>query len=323
MKEIKITNQEQNQRLDKYLMKYFNKAPKSFIYKMLRKKRIKLNTKKAEGSEILKDGDLIAMYLSPETIDSFTEEKTIEKADRNFMLIYEDDNILICSKPAGLIVHPDKENEKNTLNDQLLYYLYEKNEYDISKEASFKPAICNRLDRNTSGIVVLGKNLAAVQALNKAFKDNEIDKYYLCVVKGKMVGKGKLRGYHIKHEDNTVEIHDTPVEGSKEVITLYNALDYKNGMTLLRIKLVTGKSHQIRAGLKKAGHPVVGDRKYGDRSLNMQLKSEFGLDNQLLHCCEIVFKQKNTVLDYLYNRSIKAEPSGNMKKLIDIFDYNF
>lgn len=319
MKEIKITDQEQNQRLDKYLMKYFNKAPKSFIYKMLRKKRIKLNAKKAEGSEMLKSGDTIGMYLSPETIDSFTEEKTIQKAGRDFDIVYEDNNILLCSKPSGLIVQPDKENDKNTLNDQLLYYLYEKNEYDIGKEAAFKPSICNRLDRNTSGIVALGKNLSATQDLNKAFRNNEVDKYYLTVVKGELKGEGEIVGYHLKDKNNVVKIYDKYIEGSKEVKTLYKALSFKNGMTLVKIKLITGKSHQIRASLKKLGFAVAGDRKYGDRELNEKLKREYGLDNQLLHCFEITFKQKNTSLEYLYGKTFKAEAKGSMKKIIDSF----
>lgn len=320
MKEIKITDQEQNQRLDKYLMKLLNKAPKSFIYKMLRKKRIKLNAKKAEGNEMLKSGDIIGMYLSPETIDGFTEEKTIEKTGRDFDIVYEDNNVLICSKPSGLIVQPDKENEKNTLNDQLLYYLYEKNEYDIGKEASFKPSICNRLDRNTSGIVCLGKNLSATQALNKAFRDNEVDKYYLTVVKGELRGEGELVGYHLKGDNNIVKIYDSFVAGSKEVKTLYKALSYKNGMTLVKIKLITGKAHQIRASLKKLGYEVAGDRKYGDKELNQRLKAEFKLDNQLLHCYEITFKQKNSPLEYLYGKTFKAEAKGSMKRIIDSFE---
>lgn len=320
MKEIKITSMEENQRLDKYLMKYLNKAPKSFIYKMLRKKRIKLNSKKAEGSELLCDGDIIGMYLAPETIEGFTEEKNIAKTDRSFKIIYEDKNIIICSKPAGLIVHPDIKNPTNTLNDQLLYYLYEKGEYDTSRESAFKPAVCNRLDRNTSGIVVLGKNLPALQALNRAFRDNEVDKFYLTAVSGRLSGKGEIKGYHSKDNGNTVIVSDSPSNGSKEVITQYKALSFKNNMTLLEIKLVTGKSHQIRASLKKKGFPVIGDRKYGDPAVNKKIKEEYGLDNQLLHCFRITFRQKGTVLEYLNGKTFEAEAEGNMKKVIDIFE---
>ena len=321
MNEIKITAQEQNQRFDKYLLKYFNNVSKAFIYKMLRKKRIKLNSKKASGNEILKDGDLVSMYLSCETINKFAQEKAVKKTDQNFTIVYEDKNILICSKPSGLCVHPNKNNPSNTLNDQLLYYLYQKNEYKTDKTAVFKPAICNRLDTNTSGIVVMGKTLASVQDLNRAFAGKEIDKYYLCVVKGRLEGNGEIKGYHKKNSDNTVEIYDTPADGLKEIKTLYNAIACKDGMTLLKLKLITGKSHQIRASLKKAGYPVAGDRKYGDAAFNAMLKKRFGLENQLLHCCEIIFKQKNSSIDYLYGQSFFAEPPAVIKKIIDIF-YN-
>ena len=168
MKEIKISEKEENQRLDKFLLKYFNKAPKSFVYKMLRKKRIKLNGAKAEGSEIITNGDVLSMYLSEETMDSFMEAKTVNKAQRHFGIVYEDDNILIVSKPAGLLTHPQSPQDKETLIDQILYYLHEKGEYSADKEASFTPAVCNRLDRNTGGIVIAGKNLQTVQAVNKA-----------------------------------------------------------------------------------------------------------------------------------------------------------
>ena len=195
MKEIKITEQQQNQRLDKFLLKYFNKAPKSFIYKMLRKKRIKYNGKKGEGNEILQKGDCLQLYISRETMESFMEQKAIYKAERHFAIVYEDDDLLVVSKPAGLVVHPQNNNDRNTLIDQILYYLYEKGEYTPTKESTFTPAICNRLDRNTSGIVIAGKNLKAVQAVNDAIAKGNINKYYITLVKGSITQHGKVVSY--------------------------------------------------------------------------------------------------------------------------------
>ena len=174
MKEIKITEQEQNQRLDKFLMKYFHKAPKSFLYKMLRKKRIKYNGKKGEGNEILQQGDTLQLYLSEETMQNFMEQRTIVQAERHFNVIYEDDNLLVVSKPAGLLVHPQKREDKETLIDQILYYLYQKGQF--TENSIFSPAICNRLDRKTSGIIIAVKNLKAVQAVNEAISKRKVKK---------------------------------------------------------------------------------------------------------------------------------------------------
>ena len=158
MNEIRVSKDDSGQRIDKYLMKYFNKANKSFIYKMLRKKRIKLNNARAEGNEILSEDDRIQMYLAEETMDSFMEEKTVSKIQCSFGIVYEDANIIVVNKPAGLLSHAESKEDQNTLIDQILYYLYQKGEYIPHKESTFTPALCNRLDRNTSGAVILRPN---------------------------------------------------------------------------------------------------------------------------------------------------------------------
>lgn len=304
MREIIIASAQKGQRLDKYLLKYLNKAPKSFIYKMLRKKNIKLNNKKAEGNEILSEGDIIKLFFSDETIFGFMEEKSVQKADMDFEIIYEDSNVIIVNKPAGLIVHPDKENKSNTLNDQLLYYLYKKGEYDISAESDFTPSICNRLDRNTSGIVVMGKNLEAVQQLNNIFRNRLVDKYYITVVKGEITGEGKVEGYHSKSGDNIASIGS---EG-KYILTKYKPIGYDccNKYTLTEIKLETGKSHQIRVCMAQINHPIIGDRKYGDKKINRFFADKFNLKNQFLHSYRLIFKTDNGLLSYLNNREFKA-----------------
>lgn len=323
MKILNITNNEQGQRLDKYLLKYLNNASKSFIYKMLRKKRIKYNGKKAEGNEIIKDGDLIQMYLSDETINNFMSEKIINKVNADFNVIFEDENIIICNKPCGLITHPDNQNDKNTLNSQLLYYLYEKGEFDISKQSVFTPSVCNRLDRNTSGIVVMGKNLASSQELNKAFKNKNIEKYYIAVVKGEIDKSGKIEGFHIKYEDNKVKIYDNQIEGSKPIQTEYEPLSVSNGFTLVRLKLITGKSHQIRAGLKHLGYPIIGDRKYGNDTVNKYFKEKFNLDNQFLHAYKLIFNINDGCLKYLYKKEFTADFDKKMNLIINEMNLKF
>ncbi len=308
MKQLNITEMEENQRLDKFLFKYFNTAPKSFVYKMLRKKRIKYNGKKAEGSELIKKGDTLQMYLAEETMDSFMEEKAVPKAERHFGIVYEDDNILIVSKPAGLLVHPEKSDDKNTLIDQILYYLYEKGQYVPSKDSSFTPAVCNRLDRNTGGIVIAGKNIKAVQAVNKAIAERKVKKYYITMVRGTFEEEKELYGYHIKDEfTNKVKVLKKETPGAKKIFTKVLPLCVKDNYSLLEIDLITGKSHQIRAHLKSMDYPVIGDRKYGEERINRRFKDKYGLNNQYLFAYKVVWQEKEGPLGYLYGKEFKAD----------------
>jgi 23S rRNA pseudouridine955/2504/2580 synthase len=308
MRELKIGTSEENQRLDKFLLKYMNKAPKSFIYKMLRKKNIKLNGKKAEGNEMLKCGDEVKLFLADETINSFMAEKTVTKQAQDFIVKYEDENVLVVLKPAGLSVQPDKDNPQGSLNDQLLYYLYQKGEYDTSAEAVFKPSVCNRLDRNTAGLVVLGKNAASSRVLNEIFREKYVDKLYLTAVKGIIKDGGSVEGWHTKDNKNKASISKNKIEGSTYILTKYRPVKVKNNMTLTQVKLETGKSHQIRACMQYISHPVAGDRKYGDASVNKFFKENFGLENQLLFSFKLVFKPKEgSTLYYLNNTEVVAE----------------
>lgn len=298
MREILITHNEQGQRIDKFLMKYMSLAPKSFVYKMFRKKNIKLNDKRIDGSEILNNGDNIKLYLAEETIGKFIKNKSVAKSNRDFDIVYEDENILICGKPAGLIVHPDREHKTNTLNDQLLYYLSEKGEFNPNKSMGFVPSVCNRLDLNTSGIVTMGKNLNAVQELNRGFRDKLIDKYYITIVKGVVDKSGTIEGYHIKSDDNIVSICSTD-NGGSYVCTHYKPIKNNGKYTLLEVNLETGKSHQIRACMQYINHPIIGDRKYGNKITNKYFHDTFGLENQFLHSYKIVFNFNDGCLRYL------------------------
>lgn len=307
MTEIKITSKEENQRLDKYLLKYFNKAPKSFVYKMLRKKRIKYNNQKAEGNEIIKAGDTLQMYLASDTMDAFMEEKKVYEVKIEFDILYEDENVLFVIKPIGLLTHPEKAEDRNTLVDQVLFYLNQKGEYDNSKTNTFTPAACNRLDRNTGGIVVFGKNLMSVQELNKAISNMDVDKYYLTIVKGKVNRSSVETAYIYKDSSiNKVEISNVENKNTKKIVTGFRPIKSTHEYTMLEVDLITGKSHQIRAHLASLGLPIIGDRKYGDEKINNIFKTKFSLENQFLFAYKITFKISNGSLSYLNNKVFEA-----------------
>lgn len=316
MKEIKITESEQGQRLDKYLMKLFNQAPKSFIYKMLRKKRIKFNGGKSEGADILKSGDIITLYLGDDTMNSFMSEKTVSVTRKRFDVIFEDENIIIMNKPVGLLSHPEKDSDNDTLIDEMLFYLKTKGEYEPSKTSTFTPALCNRLDRNTGGIVLGAKNLAATQALNEVIAEGGVDKYYLTMVKGIISSPTEFVGFLVKDgSKNKVTVLKRETEGAKKIITKVKPLAHSGNFTLLEVELVTGRSHQIRAHLKAMGYPVIGDRKYGDDRVNSYFKEKFALSNQFLFAYRVRFNVKKGILGYLDGKEFSAEPLGTFKKI--------
>ncbi len=318
MREIHITDKEQGQRTDKFLMKYLSLAPKSFIYKMLRKKNIKLNSRKAQGGELLKAGDILCLYLSDDTIEGFREIKQIKRASGGIDVIYEDENVIFCSKPRGLIVHPDSRHSTDTLNDRLIYHLFKNGEYDPEGSFGFTPSVCNRLDVNTSGIVTMGKNLPAVQQLNRAFKQRLADKYYLAVLCGEMKEGGTVRGYHIKDDRNVAHLVSDSDKGSP-VCTHYRPLEYCDGFTLAEIKLETGKSHQIRLCMSELGFPVAGDRKYGDRAVNERFLSDFGIRDQLLHSHRLILRLSDGALGYLNGREFTAPLPSDLANVCSYF----
>lgn len=317
MKEIRITKNEENQRLDKFLLKYMNKASKGFLYKMLRKKRIKYNGQRAEGSELLRAGDTLQLYLAEETIASFMEEKTVPEAKRHFGIVYEDDDILVVSKPAGLLTHPEKSSDTDTLIDQILYYLYQKGQYVPEAESSFTPALCNRLDRNTSGIVIAGKTLKGVQAVNETIRSHKLDKYYLTLVAGEVKEVGEIDLFLTKDESrNQVRLSRREGSGMRSV-TKYRPIAHTKGYTLLEILLVTGKTHQIRAHMQSIGHPVVGDRKYGSEHSNRMFCEQYGLSNQFLHALRVEWKEPAGALGYLKGKEMTAPLPKTLQEICD------
>lgn len=286
-----MTKEEEGQYLIRFLERYLKAAPKSFFYKMLRKKNIVLNGKKADGKERLLTGDEITLFLADATVDKFKgeSEKQVEslKNPSGLSIVYEDSMVLVLNKPQGIL------SQKAVKDDISMVEMI--GEYLKKEQAAqnvFKAGICNRLDRNTTGLLVAGKTVRSLQFLNRLFQERELKKYYLCLVKGKVSGDKKIAGYLEKSAShNRVRIYEEERDGSVRIETAYHPLEYfmyqGQEFTLLQVHLITGKSHQIRAHLQSIGHPVVGDTKYGEKGLYHFFKKEFDVRYQLLHAWKL------------------------------------
>ena len=311
MKEIRIGENESGQRLDKFLLKYMSRAPKSFIYKMLRKKNITLNGKKSQGNEQLRQGDAVKLFLSDDTIGKFSETRTAGYAETELDILYEDKHTIFINKPAGMLSQKAAA-EDVSLVEHLIAYLLKTGQISEEALATFRPSVCNRLDRNTSGIVAAGKSLAALQQLSAMFRERSLKKYYLCLVHGRVTEARRISGFLSKDErTNRVRVQRagerrSPQKEEARIETEYRPLRTGDGVTLLEVHLITGKTHQIRAHLAAEGHPIIGDYKYGMRSVNDSFKKEYGLSTQLLHSCRLCFPECTGALSNLSGREITA-----------------
>ncbi|WP_288961918.1 RluA family pseudouridine synthase [uncultured Peptoniphilus sp.] len=318
MRKIIINKNDEGRRLDRFLKIYFEKAPLSFIYKNLRKKNIKVNGKKAKPEDILSDGDEIKLFLAEETIEKFKKDIRKSKNSKLPDILYEDDNIILVKKPINMLTHNDSKGYQDNALDRMVDYLIAKGDYNPRLEKSFRPAFVNRLDRNTSGILIGAKNLKSLQDLNKAIKNRGIKKLYVTLVAGE-VKKDFDVDINLKKTGNDVMKKASRDEG-KRALTKFRVLKSNKGYSLLSVNLITGRTHQIRASLKEEGLALVGDRKYGDPRTNKVFR-ERGLDSQFLHNYAIVFESDD--FKNLKGKSFVYLPDGKMKAIAeDIFKIN-
>lgn len=312
MREIIINKNEAGQRFDKLLFKYFNAAPASFVYKMLRKKNITLNNKKSDGKDKLAVGDCVKIFMTDETIDKFRSSKNIEasgKATHKISLdvVYEDENVIIVNKPAGVLSQKAKKNDIS-MNEYIIEYLLDTKQLSENELETFKPGICNRLDRNTSGLLIAGKSLLGLQVMSDMLKDRTFGKYYITVVSGEINGKTKIKGYLTKDsKSNKVKIYDKPLKESSYIETEYECLKTNGKYTILKVKLITGKPHQIRAHLASVRHPIIGDTKYGRADINEIFRKKCCVKYQLLHAWQLKFDEMPDELKKLKQKTFEAK----------------
>lgn len=330
MKEFTISKSQDGTKVIKYCQKVLPNAGSSFLYKMLRKKNITKNGKKCDANDLLQTGDVIRFFFADETFDKFSQGAAIRGAvsesegtprfasmglqkDR---ILYEDEDVLFYNKPEGMLSQKAKEQD-SSLNEYFLQYLLDEKKLTAEELRTLKPSVCNRLDRNTSGIVICGKSHKGLTVMNEMLKDRTLKKYYQCIVLGRFTEAILVKGY-LKKDDktNVVTIQSKVFDGADYIETEIEPVLPLNGYTLLRIHLITGKPHQIRAHLAYMGFPIIGDYKYGDRGVNDRLKRQFGLQHQLLHARQLMFPDEMKQLGQLAGKEILAPLPAQFEKIL-------
>ncbi|MCR5185342.1 MAG: RluA family pseudouridine synthase [Bacilli bacterium] len=304
-----INEKESGQTLEKYVRKVLNTAPLSFIYKLFRRKDIKVNGHWEKEKYILNENDEVSIYITDAQLEEFNKKNDYQPNDKiKDWIIYEDKNLLLINKPRGVLVQKDDHSTDKALDQLVIEYLMFKNEYNPQKDQGFKPGPAHRIDRNTSGIVMFGKNHETLVYLFELLKDHElIGKHYISLVVGEIEEDGVVEAPLRKNFDLKKVVVASKKDGGKESKTIYHVLERLPGYTLLDLTLVTGRTHQIRAHMSYIRHHVVGDTKYGDFKANNYFKKEFNFENQFLHASELHFGHLKKPLDYLSSKSFKAE----------------
>ncbi|BCZ47548.1 pseudouridine synthase [Clostridium gelidum] len=320
---IEIGPNEAGQRLDKFLRKLLKDVPLSAIFKALRKKDIRVNGAKQNEKYFLVEGDIVEIkYIQSKKEDK--TEKFIKVDPKGIKIAYEDENMLVLEKWINVLVHSDSNTSKEpTLTDFVLSYLNDKGDYIPENELTFTPAACNRLDRNTSGLIIFGKSFDGLKCINEAIREDEIRKHYYTLAKGK-VRDGLYEGYIVKNlETNISTVHDTEVKNSKRIAMEINVVETNGAYSFLDINLITGRSHQIRAHLAHLGNPIIGDNKYGDKKLNSFFENKYGLNYQYLYAYKLIFRNINDKLSYLKNKTIAVAIPPILKKIKqDVFKFS-
>ncbi len=304
MKEYRVTKNDSGQRLNKFIEKAVPRLPGGMMHKYIRLKRIKVNGKRTDAAYRLMEGDVLQLYLNDEYFEAINEDEAFRKISRpRLEILYEDENILLADKAPGMVVHTDERGSPDTLIANIQAYLFQSGGWNPSGAASFTPALCNRIDRNTGGIVIAAKTAEALRILNERIKAREIDKRYLCIVHGRpSPQEGIIESYLRRDEKRKqVTLHHTRVPGSKTARTQYRALDTRNGLSLVECSLLTGRTHQIRAQMASIGCPLLGDGKYGTNALNRK----FNETGQALYAYSISFRFSGDagILSYLNGKS--------------------
>ena len=311
MQILNVKKNDAGQRLDKFLSKAVKGLPMSLMYKYIRTKKIKVNRKRCEQKYILQEGDEIQLFIRDEFFDSPEKDSgALSRISPKLEIVYEDENIILCNKRPGVLVHEDDSAKDNTLIMHIKAYLYQKGEYDPEDEQSFAPALCNRIDRNTGGIVIGAKNAEALRIMNEKIKNDEIRKFYLCAVHGRMPKQSDTLTAYLKKNSatNLVTISDKEKDGYKNIITKYRVISENNDSSLLEIELVTGRTHQIRAHMAHIGHSLLGDGKYG---VNRDDRAD-GYKYQALYSYRLIFNFKNDegALGYLSGKQLALKPES-------------